>query len=183
MSSNRHDQYRTGLKKLGKVLGYDSTSPRHSSATDCRWRGIFGNHREVITLEAKIEDVPSGKITASDIGQVHNQITRAKSEYESMGYIVRGAVVSHLSELMPDAESSAGVIRIISKDTVLELWNRAKELLSQYRNLWSLDDINIRRKAVEAIRPKIPSNGWLIKALDIDERFISSEQLLNEWGQ
>jgi len=183
LSSNRHDQYRTGLKKLGKVLGYDSTSPRHSSATDCRWRGIFGNHREIITLEAKIEDVPSGKITASDIGQVHNQIARAKSEYESMGYIVRGAVVSHLSELMPDAESSAGVIRIISKDTVLEIWNRAKELLSQYRNSWSLDDINIRRQAVEAIRPKIPSNGWLTKALDIDERFISSEQLLNEWGQ
>ncbi len=183
LSSNLHDQYRAGLKRLGKVLGYDSTSPRHSSATDCRWRGIFGNRKEVITLEAKIENVPSGKITASDIGQVHNQIARAKSEYESMGYIVRGAIVSHLSEVMPDAESSAGVIRIIPKDTILELWGRVRQLLSEYRNLWSIDDVNLRRQAVEAIRPKIASDGWLTRALDIDERFISSEQLLNEWGQ
>ena len=113
---------------------------------------------------------------------MHNQIARARSEYEGMGYIVRGAIVSHLSEIMPDAESSAGVIRIIPKDTILELWGRVKLLLSEYRNLWSLDDINLRRQAVEAIRPKIASNGWLTMSLDVDTRFISSKQLLNEWG-
>jgi len=120
LQSNHHDQYGQGLEKLGKLLGYDSNKPRHGSATDCRWRGIFGNDKEVITFELKIEDVPSGRITASDIGQVHNQITRAKAEYEDLGYTIRGSIITHLSKLMPDAESSAGAVRIIPKDSVME---------------------------------------------------------------
>jgi len=89
LQSNHHDQYRQGLEKLGKLLGYDSNKPHHGSATDCRWRGIFGNYKEVVTFEAKIEDIPSGRITASDVGQVHNQIARAKAEYENLGYTSR----------------------------------------------------------------------------------------------
>ena len=177
LQSNHHDQYQNGLEELGKLLGYDSTRPRHNSATDCLWRGIFGNCKEVITFEVKIEDLPSGKIIASDIGQAHNQINRAKAEYETLGYTIRGSIVTHLAELMPDAESSAGVIRIIPKHSIMGLWNFIKIILIEYRSLWSHDDINLRLKAAETIRPKLPSSGWLIKALDVDHRFITT----NEW--
>jgi hypothetical protein len=181
LRSNHHDQYRQGLEKLGKLLGYDSNRPRHGSATDCRWRGIFGNYKEVVTFEVKIEDVPSGKITASDIGQAHNQIARAKTEYETLGYTIRGSIVTHLSELLPDAESSAGEIRIIPKNSITELWDIAKQLLIEYRSSWSLDEINLRRQATEKIRPKLPPSGWLINVLNSDSRFITTEILLNGW--
>ena len=181
LQSKKHDQYGQGLTKLGKLLGYDSNKPRYEAATDCLWRGIFGNNRELFTFEVKIEDSPSGKIIASDIGQVHNQITRAKTEYERFGHTIRGSVVTHLTGLMPDAESSAGEIRIIPKDSVCELWNHIKRLVIEYRNLWSLDDIKLRRKAAEAIRPKLPSSGWLIRVLNHDQRFTTTEILLKEW--
>lgn len=180
LQSASHDQYREGIEKLGKLLGYDSNRPRHGSSTDCRWRGIFGNCKEVFTFEVKIEGVPSGKITASDIGQVHNQIARAKAEYENLGYTIRGSIVTHLTELISDAESSAGEIRVISKDSILELWNLIKQLLIEYRSSWSLDDINLRRQAASAIKPKLPSSGWLKKALNFDGRFITTEKLLSE---
>jgi hypothetical protein len=181
LNCGQHNQYQQGLEKLGKLLGYDSTRPRHGSATDCRWRGIFGNCKEVVTLEVKIEDAPSGKIAASDIGQVHNQIARAKAEFETLGYTIRGSIVTHVTELLPDAESSAGEIRIITKSAFIELWNFIRQLLIKYRASWSLDGINLRRQAAGAIRPEIPSSGWLIRALNIDQRFITAEKLLEEW--
>jgi hypothetical protein len=170
-----------GLKILGELLGYDSGRPRHSSATDCLWRGIFGNCKEVVTFEAKIEDDPPGKITASDIGQVYNQIARAKAEYGTLGYTIRGSIVTHLSEFMNDAESSAGEIRIIPKDSIMELWELIRQLLAEYRTSWSLDDINSRRQAAEVIRPKLPPGGWLTRSLNFDQHFITTEGLLNEW--
>ncbi|MBA7710364.1 hypothetical protein ES703_119306 [subsurface metagenome] len=179
LQSNHHDQYRQGLEKLGKLLGYDSNRPRHGSAADCRWRGIFGNHKEVVTFEVKIEDIPSGKITSSDIGQAHNQIAHAKAEYETLGYTIRGSIVTHLSELTPDAESSAGEIRIIPKDSIIGLWNFIKQLLIEYRTSWSLDGINKRRQAAEAIRPKLPPSGWLINVLNSNCRFITTQMLFN----
>jgi len=181
LNSEQHNQYQQGLEKLGKLLGYDSTRPRHGSATDCRWRGIFGNCKEVVTLEVKIEDAPSGKIAASDIGQAHNQIARAKAEFETLGYTIRGSIVTHLTELLPDAESSAGEIRIIPKSAFIELWNLIRQLLVKYRASWSLDYINLRRQAAGAIRPEIPSSGWLIRVLNIDQHFITLEKLLEEW--
>jgi hypothetical protein len=181
LNSGQHNQYQQGLEKLGKLLGYDATRPRHGSATDCRWRGIFGNCKEVVTLEVKIEDAPSGKIAASYIGQAHNQIARAKAEFETLGYTIRGFIVTHVNELMPDAESSAGEIRIIPKSAFIELWNFIRQLLIKYRDSWSLDNINLRRQAAGAIRPEIPSSGWLIRALNIDQRFITAEKLLEEW--
>jgi len=61
------------------------------------------------------------------------------------------------------------------------LWNLIKQLLIEYRTSWSLDDINLRRQAAEAIRPKLPPCGWLTKAFNFDRRFITAEMLLNEW--
>jgi len=99
LQAQNHSQYQEGLEILGNTLGYHATRPRYNAATDCRWRGIFGNTKEVVTFEAKIEDVPSNKIIASDIGQAHNQHTRASTEYEPQGYIVSGSIVTHLTEM------------------------------------------------------------------------------------
>ncbi|MBF8264207.1 MAG: Rad3-related DNA helicase [Dehalococcoidia bacterium] len=181
LDSKRHKEYVCGLKIFGELLGYDSSSPKNNSATDCQWRGIFGNLKEVFTYEAKIEDNPSAKVTASDIGQAHNQIARAKKEYENLGYVIRGSIVTHLGELMPDAESSAGEIRVIQKQAVQELWKCVKQLLSEYRASWSLDDINTRRRAFIPIRPKLPPSGWLLRALDSDLRILTTKVVLKEW--
>jgi len=181
LQANQHGQYQEALEKLGTLLGYDSRRPRHQTATDCRWRGIFGNCRQVITLEAKIEDSSSGTIIAQDIGQVHNQIARARSEYEPFGYTVRGVIVTHLTQLQADAESAAGAIRIIPKDVILELWQLLKQLLSEYRDSWSLDDIDARRQAAEALKRRLPDACWLVESLESEERFVAGERLLARW--
>jgi hypothetical protein len=51
---DRHAQYLEGVEKLGLTLGYCATRPKYDSATDCRWRRVFGNVRELVTFEAKI---------------------------------------------------------------------------------------------------------------------------------
>lgn len=181
LQSTSHDQYRQGLCELGELLGYESNRPAGSGVPDCIWRGIFGNLKEVFTFEVKIEDTPSGKITFSDVGQVHNHITQAKAKYESFGYTIRGSFVSHLVELMPDAETSAGEIRVIPKNVVMELWQIVKQLLIQYRTIWSLDDMNLRRSSAEVIRPRIASSSWLIGALNSDNRVITADELLSSW--
>ena len=43
LTSSSHNEYQEGLERLGGVLGYDPQRPRHSGATDCRWRGVFGS--------------------------------------------------------------------------------------------------------------------------------------------
>jgi len=181
LQSNSHDQYRQGLWALGELLGYDSSRPQGRGVPDCVWRGTFGNRKEVFTFEVKIEDTLSGRITSSDVGQVHNHITQAKSKYESLGYTIRGSIVSHLSELMPDAETSAGEIRIIPKSVAMGLWQIVKQLLIQYRSGWSLDDMNLRRSSAEVIRPRIASCGWLIDALNFDNRVITADELMRSW--
>jgi hypothetical protein len=65
LTSMSHAQYQEGLEELGKILGYSAVRPKYGAATDCRWRGIFGNVRELVTFEAKIEHAESGKIVPS----------------------------------------------------------------------------------------------------------------------
>jgi hypothetical protein len=77
--------------------------------------------REVFTFEAKIEHAASQQITASDIGQAHIQLARAVAEYQAQGYTIRGAIVTHLTELRPGVSSSVGGIKIVGKDAVLVL--------------------------------------------------------------
>jgi len=182
LESNSHQQFTEGLEQLGRILGYSVSRPRHGAATDCRWRGVHGNIKELITFEDKIEDTPSSEIIASDVGQAHNQENRAKGEYEPFGYTVRGTIVTHLTTIRPDAESSAGTIRVIEKDGILELWNRTRTLLSLYRDNWSLDDLSARLAAAETIRPRFPPAGWLIRVLDGTKRTISAVHLLTEWS-
>ena len=181
LQSERHAQYQEGLEQLGTVLGYRATRPRYDTATDCRWRGVFGNAREVITFEAKIEQNDAQEIFARDIGQAHNQLMRALSEHEPQGYTVRGTIVTHLMTLAREAEASAGSIKIFTKPATLALWEHVRLILSGYRGNWSLHDIPARRAAAQTIRARLPATGWLIRAVDGDERFITAEGLLAEW--
>lgn len=181
LESDSHAQFQEGLEILGKVLGYDATRPKYSTATDCRWRGVFGNTKEVITFEAKIQHEASRELSAQDVGQAHNQYARASVQYEAQGYIVRGTIVTHLIAITPDAEASAGNIRVVNKATMLGLWERVKLLLSLYRDGWSLHDIPARTNTAQKIKARMPATGWLIRALDADERFIALERLLAEW--
>lgn len=182
LESESHTQYQQGLERLGRVLGYHAALPRHGSATDCLWRGVFGNHREIITFEAKIEQVASGMIVAYNVGQALIQLHRAFGEYQGQGYTIRGTIVTHLRVIAPDAEAGAGSITVLEKAAVLALWSQIKTLLRQYRSDWSLDNIAVRRAAAQALRPKIPRTGWLIRALDSGGRFLGEERLCAEWG-
>lgn len=181
LQSESHAEYQEGLEQLGNTLGYHASRPKHGAATDCRWRGVFGNAKEVITFEAKIEQAPSQQIVASDIGQAHNQFTRAETEYGPQSYTVRGTIVTHLATMASDAEASAGSIKALPRTAIFELWTRVRTLLSLYRDDWSLDDIPARSSAAATIRARLPTTGWLIRALDADERFITTEHLLAEW--
>jgi hypothetical protein len=141
LEAERHAQFQEGLEELGSILGYHANRPRYRAATDCCWRGTFGNSREVVTFEIKIEHLPSNQIEVHDVGQAHIQLTRALNEFNQQGYIVRGTILTHLTEIDPSAEVSAGGIKILGKEAILGLWNLVRGLLSLYRERWSLDDI------------------------------------------
>jgi len=138
--------------------------------------------REIITFEAKIEQAPSQAITATDMGQAHNQLARAVREFQAQGYTMRGVIVTHLLSLAPGVASSAGGIKVIEKAAVLELWNKVRTLFSLYREQWSLEDIAAREASAQRIRPRIPEAGWLVKILDMDEERVTAERLCAEWG-
>lgn len=177
-----HDRFCEALENLGVVLGYSASRPRYQAAPDCRWRGVFGNQRELVTFEAKIEHVARRGIVPADVGQAHNQLARAEAEYGAHGYVVRGVIVTHLDAIDDAAEASAGTIRIITRSTAVALWNRVRLLFGLYRDNWSVDDARTRAGAVARIQGQIPRTGWLQRALDHRERFVAPERLLLEWG-
>jgi hypothetical protein len=181
LQSDSHAQYQEGIEKLGQVLGFNATRPRYSMATDCRWRGVFGNSREVFTFETKIEHGISQEISGHDVGQAHNQLARASAEYEPNGYTVRGTIITHLTTLAQDAQTSVGPIKIFTKPAIFALWDRIRLVLSLYRDSWSLHDISARIAAAQTIRARLPSTKWLIRTIDVDARFITAEQILAEW--
>ena len=181
LTSMSHAQYQEGLERLGATLGYSATRPKYGAATDCRWRGVFGNARELLTFEAKIEHTPSGTITAADMGQAHVQYARGLSEFGAQGYTVRGNIVTHMTQLHGAAVSGVGALKIVPKDAIRALWERVVLLLSQYRAAWSLDDIAARSRAAATLRPKLPSTGWLVRALDAGAPWVASDRLLVEW--
>ncbi len=182
VQSEHHDQFTEALEKLGDVLGYRASRPKYQAAPDCHWRGLFGNQREVITLEAKIEHMARTAISPGDVGQAHIQLARAQAEFQTQGYVIRGAIITHLDAIESAADASAGVLRVIPKTAIVELWERVRLLLSLYRDAWSVDDIQARWAAAGRIRPRLPQSGWLIRALDCRERFITAQGLLAEWG-
>lgn len=181
LQSDNHAQYQEGLEKLGNLLGYQASRPKYNSSTDCLWRGIFGNWREVVTFEAKIEHKKSSQVDASDVGQANNQVNRAIGEYGKHGYTVRGTLVTHMTTITPDAEAALGPVKIIPKDIVLQFWNHVKTLLSLYRDNWSLDDFTARNASAQQIAHRIPSAGWFVRVLDSPNRTITLDELSAEW--
>ena len=179
--SEKHDEFCEGLEKLGTILGYHGARPRYQAAPDNRWRGTFGNLKEIFTFEAKIEHSDGNEITPTHMGQAHNQLNRALAEFGSMGYIIRGTVVTHLEEVDSSAQSSAGPIRIIRKTAIQSLWNKIRVLLSVYRDEWSADDVAARFKAAAAVRAQCPKTGWFVRVIDRDLLVITDENLLSEW--
>ncbi|MCL4534919.1 MAG: DEAD/DEAH box helicase family protein [Chloroflexi bacterium] len=182
LGADDHKTYQRGLRELGRTLGYTATIPTGTGVCDCLWRGVFGNSREVITFEAKIEQQQRGQLSSADVGQVHSQFNRAVTEYGSSGYTVRSVLVSHLQALTPDAESAAGGIRVVTKQSLLDLWDKVRLTLSVYRDGWSLDDLAVRAAAADALRTRVPTTGWLVRALSVDHRFVSGGDLLADWG-
>lgn len=182
LDSQKHNEFLDGFAELGAILGYDTYRPKHNSASDCNWIGIFGNYKEAITFEAKIEHIPGNKIDSKAIGQAHNQFHTAKERYENRGFKIRSVIITHLKEMEDSAKSSIGDIKIIHKEAIIKLWEKVKKILLDYRSNWSADDIHQRRMSAEAIRTKIPSKSWLSKAIDSDNHFITTDILLKEWN-
>jgi hypothetical protein len=181
LASTSHDQYAEALATLGTVLGYSTTRPRYGAATDCRWRGVFGNYREAVTWEAKIEHLERTSVCATDVGQAHNQLTRAETELGSQGYLVRGTIVTHLAELDAAAAASIGTIKVIRKDAIATLWTQVNQLLGAYSGEWSADTPEARLQAADQLAPRLPPTGWLGRALSIPSSFTEIAELLHEW--
>ena len=166
---------------MGSCLAI-TTRPKGKATTDNRWRGTFGDVREVITFEAKIESKDGNKITPYHMGQAHNQLNRAQAELQPLGYSVHGTVVTHLTSIESSARSAAGTIRIIDKAAVCELSKHVEALLRTYASASPLDDVRARMTATRALLPKCPTSGWLSRTLDSDELFVSHETLMKEWS-
>ena len=182
LKSESHSEYQEALKNLGTLLGFQARRPKHGAPADCIWRGNFGNSREFIVFEAKIENESSNSITADHLGQAHRQFNRAKEEHGTLGYSVRAVVVTHLNQLTSDAQSSVGPIKFLQKDIVLALWERVRAILTVYRSRWSVDDVRAKRDAATTIRPRLPKTGWLLRALDSADPWLSKDDILEEWG-
>ena len=169
------------MADLGTLLGYEATRPKYGAATDCRWRGVFGNHLEVITFEAKIEHGSAAVIDPHAVGQAHNQRNRAIQELGTRGYSVRGTIVSHIEQVEASAASSVGEIKLIRKAAILALWHRVSGLLSTYRDDWSANDVGARLNAAAALIPRIARTGWLDRALVQTDIVVDEVVLLSEW--
>lgn len=182
LESDSHNEYQEGLKTFGWLLGYHASRPKHQGAPDCRWMGAFGSNREVVTFEAKIEDDRFNVISLNDVGQAKNQRDRATTEYNDQGFVVRGAIVTHLTELGPGVEAAMAGIKIIEKDAVVRLWRTVRAVFVKYRGIWHPDNVAAKRRAGTEIIGRVPPTGWLGRALDSDETFVDGDQLLREWN-
>ena len=156
LRSDSHSLFLEGLERLGKVLGYTASRPENSGAPDGFWRGTFGSFGEVVTYEAKIEDAPSNEIVLSDLGQAHNQKTKADSYYGPRGFAVSGAIVTHLTELGAGVEDSLGDLRIIPKQAICDLWGKVRSALVLYRDGWIPGNLELNLQAAQTIRSRIP---------------------------
>ncbi len=181
LNSDNHKEFQKGLQRLGDILGFTAALPEYGASTDCRWRGIFGNVLEIITFEAKIEHEAGNAITPSAVGQAHNQASRANSEYSHLGYKVRGTIVTHLQSIDPSAESSLSGIKIVQRDAIVFVWERLKNVLSEYRSKWDLEHVATRQAAADQVLAKLPSAGWFTGALDKPQVWIGANDLLEAW--
>ena len=184
LRADSHDVFLEGLETVGRLLGYTASRPKNKNpgAPDCVWRGNFGSFGDIVTYEAKIEDSPSNEISLSDLGQAHNQKTTAETYYGSRGFVVNGAIVTHLTELGAGVKDSLGDLRIISKQAIFDLWVKLRAALVIYRDKWLPGNLTANLQAAQSIKSRIPQTGWLTRALDNGSAFVAPEELLREWG-
>jgi hypothetical protein len=181
LRSSSHAEYQEGLEVLGQALGYNANRPRYGGATDCRWRGAFGNQREALVWEAKIEHVEGSRISPHDVGQAHNQRIRAEKELSSGGYTVRSAIVTDMDSLETAAEASRGSTVVVTRGAIDELCARMFATLSRFRDVWAEEDPSSRVTAAESVKLMLPPTGWLVRALEGPEPFVEASRLLAEW--
>lgn len=89
--------------------------------------------------------------------------------------------MAHLQQVEPSAAASAGTIKVVRKDAVLELWARTGTLLRAYADDWSADKPQARLLAADRIAPRLPPTGWLDRALTGEGLFVEAGTLLAEW--
>ncbi len=181
IASDDHDTFLQGLGQLGELLGYSVVFPKYGAATDCRWHGVFGNHREAFTFEAKIEHRKDKAITSKGLGQAHNQKARAVAELEPRGFAVRGLIVTHLERLAADAAPGLGDLVVLRREAIEALHGQVRDLLVQFAASWSLDEPIQRVAAIDSLAQAVPDTGWLLAAVDSAEDFLGAKQLLAFW--
>jgi Helicase C-terminal domain len=181
LASSSHAEYQEGLELLGEALGYYANRPRYTAATDCRWRGAFGNQREAVAWEAKIEQVEGRRVSPSDVGQAHNQRNRAEAELSVGGYAVRSAIVTAMDSLETAAEASRGSTVVVERKAIDALLDRVLTLLGMYRDVWTEAEPSTRIAAAGAVQHLLPPTGWLGRALEGPGPFVGAELLLAEW--
>lgn len=183
LRASSHNMYAAGMQGLGNILGYHATRPNYSGAPDCIWLSNSGEAQgEMFTFELKIEHYLTKTITQRDVGQAHNQYNRARSEYQSKGYGVRSIIVTHLEDVATDAEAVLGTVRLASTRTVLALLMCVIECMKRYRDMWSVDDVTAQIAASAELRSSLPRTGWLSRAVEKADPWLSTNALLNEWN-
>lgn len=80
-------------------------------------------------------------------------------------------------------EDSLGDIRIIPKQAIYDLWIKVRFALILYRDGWLPGNLPANLQAAQSIRSRIPKTGWLSRVLSQGSGFVTSEELLWEWGQ
>ena len=183
LNASSHAGYQGGLERLGLLLGYRARRPKYAAAPDCVWAGDFGQSHELLTFEAKVEHQAGKAITHGDVGQAVAQYNRAVEEHSVKGYTVRSLIVTHLKTVSPEGKSALGAVRLISRDSILALWHQVRSVLELYRSGWSVDDIHTRRTSATRIRARLPNTGWMLRAVDSADPWISREGVLKEWTE
>lgn len=182
LNSGGHKRYQQALEAIGELLGYQAVRPKFGQATtDVRWTGVFAGHREMLTLELKIEHLTHNSLSAGDIDQALGQVTSAHAEWAPRGFQPRGAIITTLTEINPEALPRLGSLALVHHDAICVLWERVGMLLGLFRDAWSPDDADARKAAYELIAPKLPDTGWLTRALDQGDPFVSGATLVAEW--
>jgi Type III restriction enzyme, res subunit len=181
LRAGSHARFQQALERMGELLGYRTVRPRGQAATDCRWIGSFAGVRELLALECKIEHEPANEITAGMVDQALGQVAAAATEWQPRGFAPRGAIVTHLENVAPEALARLGTLALVRADAIEALWERITELLAAFREPWSVDDGIARRRAADTIAGRLPSTGWLSRALDRGEPWVTAEALLSEW--
>lgn len=183
LNATTHDKLCEGLADLGTFLGYEASRPKYDGASDYVWRGIFGNRKEMVTLEVKIEHDVGNSISYRDVTQALGQVNHAKSQYGNYGFNIRGIIVTHLEEFEDSALTALGDIKIVNQSAILMLWDELRTLLIDFANSWNSHLHPEERERIFAqLHSKLPEYGWLIRALDLDAQILDSAMLLSEWG-